>query len=148
MPDESLDPETLDLRLNWPLGRVARLARRGELPHVVLPDGSIRFRWSAIAQLIRNVPASPREKKGADDETPPRQPPPRATGRYRTDEHRYGFLTPRFLRSWALVRRQSVRRGTLAGCLGGWDGGVVCHVALGGLQAGGVPDVILIHPEN
>ena len=32
--------EDIDRRLNWPLGRAERLARRGGLPHVVLPDGN------------------------------------------------------------------------------------------------------------
>jgi len=37
---ELLYPEDLDERLNWPLGRAERLARRGKLPHLVLPDGN------------------------------------------------------------------------------------------------------------
>ncbi len=35
--------EDIDRRLNWPLGRAERLARKQKLPHYVLPDGSIRF---------------------------------------------------------------------------------------------------------
>jgi hypothetical protein len=49
--------EDIDRRLNWPLGTARRLARRGKLPHVVLPDGSIRFEWPAIEGLLRRVPA-------------------------------------------------------------------------------------------
>jgi hypothetical protein len=45
----------IDKKLTWPLGRAERLARRGRLPHVVLPDGSIRFRWDQIEPLIRVV---------------------------------------------------------------------------------------------
>ena len=49
--------EDVDRRLNWPLGRAERLARRKRLPHIVLPDGSIRFNWSEIAPLLRHVDA-------------------------------------------------------------------------------------------
>lgn len=52
-----LYPEDIDNRLNWPIGRASRLAKRGKLPHVVLPDGSIRFEWEAIEPLIVRVPA-------------------------------------------------------------------------------------------
>ncbi len=45
----------IDKKLTWPLGRAERLARRGKLPHIVLPDGSIRFRWDQIEPLIRVV---------------------------------------------------------------------------------------------
>lgn len=50
-----LYPEDVDRRLNWPLGRAERLSRRKRLPHVVLPDGSIRFDWSEIEPLLRRV---------------------------------------------------------------------------------------------
>lgn len=52
-----LYPEDVDRRLNWPLGRAERLARRKRLPHVVLPDDSIRFDWSEIELLLRHVDA-------------------------------------------------------------------------------------------
>ena len=42
----------IDKRLRWPLGRAERLARRGKLPHVVLPDGAIRFRWRSVRCLL------------------------------------------------------------------------------------------------
>lgn len=42
----------IDHRLNWPLGRADRLAHRGRLPHIVLPDGSIRFSWRTIRPLL------------------------------------------------------------------------------------------------
>jgi hypothetical protein len=51
--------DDIDNRLNWPLGRANRLAKRGKLPHVVLPDGSIRFEWEAIEPLIVRVPHEP-----------------------------------------------------------------------------------------
>jgi hypothetical protein len=50
-----LRPEQLDKRLNWPLGRAERLARRRKLPHIVLPDGAIRFSWREIKPLIVRV---------------------------------------------------------------------------------------------
>ena len=49
-------PEQIDRRLNWPLGTAARLARRKRLPHYVLPDGSLRFRWPEVEPLVRHVP--------------------------------------------------------------------------------------------
>lgn len=53
-----LYPEEIDKRLNWPLGRAERLARRRKLPHVRLPDGSIRFEWEAIEPLLERVPSA------------------------------------------------------------------------------------------
>ena len=50
-----LYPEDVDRRLNWPLRRAEKLARRKRLPHIVLPDGSIRFDWSKIEPLVRHV---------------------------------------------------------------------------------------------
>jgi len=50
-----LYPEDVDQRLNWPLGRAERLARQRRLPYALLPDGSIRFRWEQIEQLILPV---------------------------------------------------------------------------------------------
>jgi hypothetical protein len=48
--------EDIDRRLNWSLGTSARLARRRRLPHYVLPDGSVRFRWEEVEPLVRHVP--------------------------------------------------------------------------------------------
>jgi hypothetical protein len=53
-----LESADIDRRLSWPIGRAERLARRGKLPHLVLPDGAIRFRWEQIEPLIRVVDAS------------------------------------------------------------------------------------------
>jgi hypothetical protein len=55
---ELLYPEDVDQRLNWPLGRAERLARQRRLPYVMLPDGSIRFRWEEIEHLVLSVPAA------------------------------------------------------------------------------------------
>lgn len=51
-------PEDVDQLLNWPLGRAERLARQRRLPYVLLPDGSIRFRWEEIEPLLLPVPAA------------------------------------------------------------------------------------------
>jgi hypothetical protein len=48
-----LRPSEVDRLLRYPRGRSARLARRGVLPHVKLPDGEIRFHESQIAELVR-----------------------------------------------------------------------------------------------
>ena len=54
-----LYPEEIDKRLNWPLGRAERLARRRKLPHVRLPDGAVRFEWPAIESMLERVPSAP-----------------------------------------------------------------------------------------
>ncbi len=51
-----LYPEDVDRRLNWPPGRAERLARRRRLPHLRLPDGSIRFEWEPVEALVERVP--------------------------------------------------------------------------------------------
>jgi hypothetical protein len=50
-----LYPEDIDRRLNWPPGRAERLARRHRLPHVILPDGAIRFIWEEVESLLVRV---------------------------------------------------------------------------------------------
>jgi len=47
-----LKPAEVDFLLRYPAGRATRLAKRGQLPHIVLPDGSIRFREVEIEQLL------------------------------------------------------------------------------------------------
>jgi hypothetical protein len=51
--------EDVDSRLGWKPGRAEQLARQRRLPHVILPDGSIRFNWDEIEPLIVRVPAVP-----------------------------------------------------------------------------------------
>ncbi len=43
----------IDQRLGWPPGKAERLAKRGKLPHLILPDGSIRFQWQEIRRLVK-----------------------------------------------------------------------------------------------
>lgn len=42
----------VDRLLRYPVGRSERLARRGLMPHIVLPDGEIRFHHAAIEKMI------------------------------------------------------------------------------------------------
>jgi hypothetical protein len=51
-------PEEVDRRMRWKPGRAERLARQRRLPHVLLPDGSIRFDPAEVDSLIVRVPAS------------------------------------------------------------------------------------------
>jgi hypothetical protein len=51
-----LYPDDVDRRLSWPLGKAERLGRQRRFPYVLLPDGSIRFRWSQIEPLVIDIP--------------------------------------------------------------------------------------------
>ncbi|MCK6465809.1 MAG: hypothetical protein L6Q93_13355 [Phycisphaerae bacterium] len=53
MSDQLLKPTELDSRLRFPRGRSARLARRGLIPCVRLPDGEIRFDPEVISIWLR-----------------------------------------------------------------------------------------------
>jgi hypothetical protein len=59
---ELVYPEQIDRQLNWPLGTAARLARRKQLPHYLLPDGSIRLCWAEVEALVRHVPLQKRQE--------------------------------------------------------------------------------------
>lgn len=61
-----LYPEDVDKRLGWKPGRAERLARQRRLPHVLLPDGAIRFEWGEIEPLIARVPAVATEGRRHD----------------------------------------------------------------------------------
>ena len=52
MADELMTTYDLDELLRYPNGRSARLARKGQIPHVILPDGEIRFRPEAIRNWL------------------------------------------------------------------------------------------------
>jgi len=47
-----LTPTELDEVLRYPQGKSQRLARRNLLPHITLPDGSVRFRLAEIEKLL------------------------------------------------------------------------------------------------
>ena len=61
--DELLRPLDVDVLLRYSYGRSKRLARRGLLPFLTLPDGEIRFRQSDINGIIAgNAPATLRKE--------------------------------------------------------------------------------------
>jgi hypothetical protein len=43
----------IDRLFGWPAGKAEKLAKRGKLPHYLLPDGSVRFCRDEILALIR-----------------------------------------------------------------------------------------------
>ena len=45
---ELLTPREIDALLRYPRGRAIKLAKAGQLPAVILPDGEIRFARDAI----------------------------------------------------------------------------------------------------
>lgn len=47
-----LTPKDVDAILRYPSGRATRLARAGKLPHIMLPDGEIRFDERMILRLM------------------------------------------------------------------------------------------------
>ena len=55
MSDENkyIRPEQVDKLLSLPNGRCARLARRGLIPAIILPDGTIRLAPDIIDHLKR-----------------------------------------------------------------------------------------------
>jgi hypothetical protein len=53
MESELLTPREVDVILRYPRGRSAKLARRGLLAAVKLPDGEVRFRRDVIEELVR-----------------------------------------------------------------------------------------------
>jgi hypothetical protein len=52
-----LKPNEVDLILRVPFGRSAKLAKEGKLPHILLPDGSIRFRPEDVQRITGQAPA-------------------------------------------------------------------------------------------
>jgi predicted site-specific integrase-resolvase len=52
MDIELLKPDKVSEILNWQERRLLRLTKAGRIPHVVLPDGQIRFEKSEIDRLI------------------------------------------------------------------------------------------------
>ncbi|GMV81487.1 MAG: hypothetical protein AMXMBFR7_26710 [Planctomycetota bacterium] len=55
MGESILLPDEVDALCRWTPGRAEKLARRGKIPHFVLPDGSIRFDRADVAAFIRRV---------------------------------------------------------------------------------------------
>ena len=52
MDERFLTADDLDSLLRFPHGRSERLAKRGEIPHIVLPTGDIRFSHDAIDRWL------------------------------------------------------------------------------------------------
>jgi hypothetical protein len=59
-----IDPEDIDRHFNWTVGTATRLARRGRLPHYVLPDGSIRFKLEEVEAMVKRVELPHRAEEG------------------------------------------------------------------------------------
>lgn len=53
MATQLLKPSELDSRLRYPSGRSLRLARKGLIPCMLLPDGEIRFDLEVVEQWLR-----------------------------------------------------------------------------------------------
>ncbi len=47
-----LKPKQIDRILQWPFGKTLRLAKQGKIPHIILPDGQIRFDSKDIDRLL------------------------------------------------------------------------------------------------
>ena len=60
-----LVPRELDRLLRYPRGRSLRLAKAGKLPHIVLPDGEVRFDEEQIERLLQ--PVIPQPRPGAEE---------------------------------------------------------------------------------
>jgi hypothetical protein len=52
MISELLKPREVDLVLRYPPGKSLRLAKKGLIPYIVLPDGEVRFREEDLRQLL------------------------------------------------------------------------------------------------
>ncbi len=65
MTQRMIHPRELDRLLRYPNGRCTRLARAGKIPHIVLPDGEIRFdpnvidEWLAACAEVETQAAHP-----------------------------------------------------------------------------------------
>ena len=53
MTTDLLTSRDLDRHLRYPRGRSVRLARRGLIPYIELPDGEIRFDATVIRQWLQ-----------------------------------------------------------------------------------------------
>jgi hypothetical protein len=58
MDAEYVSPEYVDQKFNLPHGRTARLVRKGLLPGIVMPDGTIRIGRATIKLLEQGLAAS------------------------------------------------------------------------------------------
>jgi hypothetical protein len=56
MPSEFASPELIDERFGWSIGTAKRLARKGRLPHYLLPDGTVAFLLAEVEALVQRRP--------------------------------------------------------------------------------------------
>ena len=61
-------PREVDDLLRYRAGRPLRLAKTGKLPHIVLPDGEVRFLQHEIEQVLTAARGPSREAPCADAE--------------------------------------------------------------------------------
>jgi hypothetical protein len=47
-----LKPDEVDFLFRYPTGRALRLAKARKMPHIILPDGEIRFEEEQIRRLL------------------------------------------------------------------------------------------------
>lgn len=59
-----LDATEAGAQLRMPRARLTRLARKGEVPSIVLPDGEIRFRRTDLVEWVAQY-RSPKKPKVA-----------------------------------------------------------------------------------
>lgn len=64
---ELMTGRDVDKRLLWPLGRAEKMARNGKIPHILLPDGGIRFDRNEIESLIKPTSRLHSEDSGGQD---------------------------------------------------------------------------------
>ena len=67
MRGELMKPSQVDSLLRYPSGRSQRLARKGLIPHVELPDGEIRFDPEVIHDWIADRSRPGKEAGNAPD---------------------------------------------------------------------------------
>jgi len=58
LPPQLLMPGEVDRLLRFPRGRSVRLAKRNQLPHLLLPDDSYRFPADLLDQLTNPQPVA------------------------------------------------------------------------------------------
>jgi hypothetical protein len=49
-----LKPSEVDLLFRYPAGRSLKLAKAGRIPHIVLPDGEVRFDEAEIEASLKH----------------------------------------------------------------------------------------------
>ena len=49
-----LKPAEVNLLFRYPIGRATKLAKAGLIPHLILPDGEIRFDEAEIEALLKH----------------------------------------------------------------------------------------------